>query len=87
MSNGAFTFGDKQEDHLPQSCMPAVQTWAEIVKTIMAGEIGKGVPQGGSLTLEYSFFDITLLPDGSFNGRRRVVELTPVDTNAQRTSA
>lgn len=75
-----FAYSDTQGERFPDRCLAAMQVWGDLAKTIaLSDEVGRGTPNAdGSVRLVYSTFEMTLLPDGSFSGKRR----TNADTKA-----
>lgn len=69
----SFTFSDKEDAKFPDHCQASMQVWADICKTIAkSDEVGTGSPNiDGTVKIFYRAFEITLMPDGTFSGKRR----------------
>lgn len=70
--SASFAYSDVEGTKFPDHCRAAVLTWNDIAGTIaMSEEIGKGVTKDdGSVELTFTYFTMTLNPDGTFSGKR-----------------
>lgn len=67
----SFAYSDQQNAPFPEHCRQATLVWGDIAKTFLSSEIGQGVTNDdGSVKITYTFFEVTLQPDGTFSGKR-----------------
>lgn len=67
-----FTFSKIEGAKFPDHCRAATMVWSDIAKTMMSPDaIGAGTcDTDGSVHIKHETFEITLMPNGQFFGKR-----------------